>query len=271
MTTPGSPCGSRAVVAASGERGVDHVQRGRPALGVARRRAVGQRPVLLRQAARLRGAVRAAPARRRGATVHRPALPPPDHRQGRTVPTDPQEVAAPPDRSPPTSPSCKPSSTSSVASTTIERPHQGIGRVTPIEPLAGHPVAQPARRRRPRPDLAAPTQPQSSSTTASPSSTTSPSTSAPNGPAATPPSSSTASTPPCSSTANSSATYASTRPAATSPPDDAAADHADPATYPPDCHPCPATYVSPMFRDRTETPSPIPGSACPRSDVAHDP
>ena len=106
-----------------------------------------------------------------------------------------------------------------------QRPHQGIGRVTPGR--GGRP------RRRPSPPThrchtpnrrPAPNRVRSPSTTAvSPSSTGSASVSAANGPAARSPSSSTAPTPPCSTTDCSCATCASTAAAATNPPADHAA------------------------------------------------
>ncbi len=224
--------------------GVDHVLPGSATLGVPRRVPVRQRAVLLRAPARLRGAVRSPPARRRSATLHRAALPPPDHRQGRTVPADPQAVAAPP------TPRRRPRRVTGPARrvlpllqrrTTPSR-HRSAD---PDQSLAGqprrHPPPSPSPPRSARPDPATARSP----TKASPSSTSWQSTSAPNGPAATPPSSSTAPTPPCSSPINSCATSASTPPAATSPPGDHAADPDDPAGYPPDCHPCPATTCHP--------------------------
>ena len=89
-------CESRAVTEATGEEAWTTFCAAAQEWGLPAGDAVGQRAVLLRQAPRLRGAVRSPAPRRRGPPDDRAALPPADHRQGRTVPADAQEVAAPP-------------------------------------------------------------------------------------------------------------------------------------------------------------------------------
>jgi transposase InsO family protein len=139
-----------------------------------------------------------------------------------------------------------------------ERPHQGIGRVTPFTRWSATPASQPADHplEHPTTRVAAnsSTTPSCSLTALSTSASTS-CTSAPSGPATPPPCSPTTTTPPCSSTDNSSDTKNSTQPAATNHP---ACPEPDDANQPPtnitDCHPCPATYMSPMSRDRTDAP-----------------
>ena len=55
-----------------------------------------------------------------------PALPPPDLRQSRTLPPDPQDAGSPANPQPRPSPSSKPSSTASSTTTTTSRPHRAL-------------------------------------------------------------------------------------------------------------------------------------------------
>ena len=64
---------------------------------------------------------------------HRACLPPPDHRQSRTIPTDPQEVAPPTALWPSILAELQAQLDEFCANYNHQRPHQGIGRVTPLE------------------------------------------------------------------------------------------------------------------------------------------
>ena len=147
MTTPGSRCGSRRCprrpARPPGRRSARPAQLWGVPLGSAQR----QRAELLRKPTRLRGLLRdRAPRHRRGGQ-DQPALPPPDLRQGGTVPTDPQEVVAPPAPRPPTSPSCRHSSTPSSTTTTT---------TAPTAPSADAPPSKHGRRHRRRSTSASP-------------------------------------------------------------------------------------------------------------------
>ena len=246
---------SRAVLEATGVEAWATFMPGGWGVGSSGRGVVGQRVVLLGQAPRLRGAVRTNAARRRDPTDHRAALSPPDHRQGRAVPTDPQEVATSTSPSQPTSPSSKPSSTTFCphlqppaappghrprvtpisrwltsdstrrrpavrpgASRMARRLHDRTGQRNGVVELTRFKIhigrRMPATTRHRRPIDRQPSQRLRRRPTRPPPRTR-------------------------------------PRPAATNPPVDAEEARADPSTVL-TCHPCPATYVSPMSRDRTD-------------------
>ena len=70
---------------------------------------------------------------------------PPDHlRQGRTLPTDPEEVARAPTPRQPPSPNCKPCSTPSSTHYNHRRPHRSLPhRATPATAYTARPKATP--------------------------------------------------------------------------------------------------------------------------------
>jgi transposase InsO family protein len=125
-----------------------------------------------------------------------------------------------------------------------QRPHRGIGNITPSS--GGRRFRQPSTSASPYPAQPEPPTP-SLPTTASSASAASPSPSAANGEAAPPASTTTTLTPQCSSTTSSSAPSNSTQPGATNHPDC----HADDAPPNVHCQRCPATSLSDMSRDTT--------------------
>ena len=203
------------------------VLRGHRAVGGAAGPAQRQRAQLLREAPRVRGPLRTtAPHRRRG-RQDLTTVPPPDLRQGRTIPADPQEVApaATPRRH--ASRSYKPTSTPSSPTTTTSDPTAASAASPP--PNAGPPPHQRSTSASPCPAQPR-TAPPSLPTTASSASAATASPSAANGAAAPPASTTTTPTPPSSSTTASCAPSNSTPPGATSPPDSHA--DADPPNIP---------------------------------------
>ena len=102
---------------------------------------------------KLRGfevALRSQPARRRGPPITGRPYPPPDHRQGRTVPTDPQEMAPPPTPRPLDLAELQAQLDEFCRIYNHQRPHQGIGRSIPIERwnASSRSPAQPTSRSR---------------------------------------------------------------------------------------------------------------------------
>ena len=89
-------CRSRAVQAATGEAAWITFCQAAQRWGFACRGAVGQRAVFLRQAPRVRSAVRSEPARWRDPPDHRSRLSPSNDRQGRTLSANPQEMVTAP-------------------------------------------------------------------------------------------------------------------------------------------------------------------------------
>ena len=111
--------------------------------------------MLLGQAARLRGALRSQACVTPG-SARSPVAPttprPPARSNGSSRPSRSgcaaRTAAA---ASPVTSPSCKPASTSFCADYNEQRPHQGIGRVTPLSRWQASPASKPASEPLPHP------------------------------------------------------------------------------------------------------------------------